>query len=130
MIDLVCKSGPITTYQCYQIFTKSKRLLQDHEKLQAVNEFASIPDPYTTPPVLVARKMILLALFVQYFRSQHSAALAGGLSSVMNNLVETASRLVTANEDLNACVEGVECIILEGTFQSNSGNLRSMTNRP
>lgn len=123
VIDMVCKSDPITTFECYRIFTKYI-FHSERDASQLVDDISTVPDPSTRSPVFLAKRMILLALFVQYFRSQHSTALAEHLSIHMNKLMDTASHLVTTNENLVACADGVECIILEGIFQSNSGNLR------
>lgn len=42
----------------------------------------------------------------------------------MRRLLDTATKLVTGNEELLGSLEGLECLILEGTFYINSGNLR------
>ncbi|KAF2800323.1 hypothetical protein K505DRAFT_320541 [Melanomma pulvis-pyrius CBS 109.77] len=122
-INVFCKSDYIATFYCHQIFTNSGDR-PEHEAFDFVNDFAKIPDPSTTPPVLVAKRMIIFALFLQYFRSQHTHGLTEHPSTVMDRLVETAARLVTTNERIVGCIEGLECIILEGVFQSNGGNLR------
>jgi hypothetical protein len=122
-INIICKSDYIATFYCHQIFTKSADR-PEHEAFDFVNEFARIPDPYTTPPVLVAKRMLIFALFLQYFRTQRSYGGAEHPIIVMDRLVETAVRLVTTNEKIVGCIEGLECIILEGVFQANGGNLR------
>lgn len=122
-INVFCKSDYIATFYCHQIFTNSGDR-PEHEAFDFVNEFAKIPDPSMTPPVLVAKRMIIFALFLQYFRSQHTHGLTEHPSTVMDRLVDTAVRLVTTNENIVGCIEGLECIILEGVFQSNGGNLR------
>ncbi|KAL9088317.1 MAG: hypothetical protein Q9165_006242 [Trypethelium subeluteriae] len=42
----------------------------------------------------------------------------------MSHVVETASRLVTSNDDLVGSLEGIECIMIESMYQNNAGNLR------
>jgi hypothetical protein len=121
-IDAFCKSDYITTFYCHQIFTHAGDR-PEHEAFEFVNNIAKIPEP-TTSPVLVAKRMIILALFLQYFRSQNSNVLPEHPTVVMERLVDTAVRLVIANEKIVCCIEGLECIILEGVFQFNDGNLR------
>lgn len=115
-IDIFCKSNYVATFYCHQIVTKSGDI-PEHEALNFVNDIATIPDPHTTPPVLIARRMIIFALFLQYFQTQHTYGLTESPLTIMDRLVETAVRLVTTNENIIGCVEGLECIILEGVFQ-------------
>jgi hypothetical protein len=68
--------------------------------------------------------MIILALFLQYFRAQNWSNLPEDPNTIMERLVETAVRLVTSNEKLICCIEGIECIVLEGLFRIKGGNLR------
>jgi hypothetical protein len=84
---------------------------------------AKIPDP-STHPVLVAKRMFIFASFLQGFPPGQVIGLGEQASTVMKRLVDTAIRLVTTNEEMVACMEGLECIILEGIFQVNAGNLR------
>jgi hypothetical protein len=121
-VNAFCKSDYIATFYCHQIFTDAGDRPED-EALELVNNIAKIPDP-STPPVLVAKRMMILALFLQYFRSQNWQGLPDDPSIVMNRLVDTAVRLVLTNDNIICCIEGLECIILEGVFQANSGNLR------
>jgi hypothetical protein len=68
--------------------------------------------------------MIIFALCLQFFCSQHTLGLSEPTSIMKDRLVDTAVRLVTSNEMIVACIEGLECIILEGAFHANTGNLR------
>ncbi|KAH8733094.1 hypothetical protein GQ44DRAFT_696913 [Phaeosphaeriaceae sp. PMI808] len=122
-IDIIWKSNYTATFYCHQIFTKSHDR-PEHEAYEFVNNLAKIPNPSTTPPVLVAKKMIIFALSLQYFQTQHTRGLTESPLTVMNRLVDVTMRLATTNEKIVTCIEGLECIILEGVFQSNGGNLR------
>jgi hypothetical protein len=122
-VDVFCKSDYTATFYCHQTFLKSDQR-PEHEAIDFVNEVARIPDPSTTPPVLVAKRMIIFALFLQYFTTQRTLGLTEHPSTIMNRLVDTAVRLVNTNEYLVSCIEGLECIILEGVFQSYGGNVR------
>jgi hypothetical protein len=42
----------------------------------------------------------------------------------MQRFLDTACRLLTSNDELIESLEGLECLILEGVFCINSGNLR------
>lgn len=95
----------------------------DHDVFEFVNDLAKIPQP-STHPVLIAKRMLTLALFLQYFQSQGWQDLPDHPHLVMDRLVDTAVRLVTSNENLICCMEGLECVILEGIFHTKGGNLR------
>jgi hypothetical protein len=42
----------------------------------------------------------------------------------MSRLVETASKLVTCDDDLVSSLEGIECIMIESMYHNDAGNLR------
>ena len=68
--------------------------------------------------------MIIFALCLQFFCTQHTLGLSEPTSIVRDRLVDTAVRLVTSNEMIVGCIEGLECIMLEGAFHAKTGNLR------
>ncbi|BCS27792.1 fungal specific transcription factor domain-containing protein [Aspergillus puulaauensis] len=43
---------------------------------------------------------------------------------MMKRLAETAIRLVTTHDELLGTVEGIECVMMEGSYQANCGNFR------
>ncbi|KAK3387645.1 hypothetical protein B0H63DRAFT_470589 [Podospora didyma] len=83
--------------------------------------------PPGSHPTLIARKLLLLGTFLQGIPRgsvKHLGALATTYRKIMSRLVETASRLVTSNDDLVNSLEGVECIMIEAMYHNNAGNLR------
>jgi hypothetical protein len=91
-IDVLCKSDYVATFYCHQMFTLCGDV-PENEAVAFINSIARIPDPTITPPVLVAKRMILFASFLQYFRSQHSHGLSEHPAVIMDRLVDTAVRL-------------------------------------
>ncbi|KAF3225394.1 hypothetical protein TWF106_002533 [Orbilia oligospora] len=84
------------------------------------------PSP-RTHPVLIARKLIMVAAYLQGFPPKTVQELTGLSIShhdIMHRAVETAVRLVTSNEDLVGSVEGIESVLIESMFQNSEGNLR------
>ncbi|KAI1825855.1 hypothetical protein F4861DRAFT_537662 [Xylaria intraflava] len=78
-------------------------------------------------PVLIARYMLILAKFIQYlppqcFETLEELSLPPRI--LMRRLAETANSLAIDNEELLCTIEGLECVIIEGTFQANIGNMR------
>ncbi|KAF5702727.1 C6 zinc finger domain-containing protein [Fusarium mundagurra] len=79
-------------------------------------------------PVLVARTLLYLAHGLQ---NLHQATfdlsrldLECTPTAAMHRFLATASRLVANNDELIESLEGLECLVLEGVFHVNSGNLR------
>jgi hypothetical protein len=121
-IDILCKTDYMATFYCFQCFWRLH--LPEQEAYDVVNDLAVIPDAFTTPPVLMARRMLIMALLLQNFCYTDSHSLSAPPAVLGGRLVENAVRLVTTNDQLVGCIEGLECIVLEGIFQSNCGNLR------
>ncbi|KAI2611971.1 hypothetical protein GGR54DRAFT_616662 [Hypoxylon sp. NC1633] len=85
-----------------------------------------IPGP-ETHPVLVAKHMFQIANFLQHLDPgchEKIKHLSEKPRVVMQRLADTAASLVTSNDELLGSVEGLECIMMEGIYQSNCGNLR------
>ncbi|KAF3138319.1 hypothetical protein TWF569_008815 [Orbilia oligospora] len=78
-------------------------------------------------PVLVARKLLLLATFLQSIPTSAVDGLnemSADYRVVMSSVFKAATRLVTTNEELITTLEGIECVMMESMFLNNAGNLR------
>ncbi|EGX45647.1 hypothetical protein AOL_s00169g253 [Orbilia oligospora ATCC 24927] len=78
-------------------------------------------------PVLVARKLLLLATFLQSIPTSAVDGLndmSADYRVVMLSVFKAATRLVTTNEELITTLEGIECVMMESMFLNNAGNLR------
>ncbi|KAF3492142.1 C6 zinc finger domain-containing protein [Arthroderma uncinatum] len=86
-----------------------------------------IPSP-TTHPVLLAKYLFELATCLQYLHPELHADEIKRLSEpprqLMRRLADTVIALVTSNDELLDSIEGLECIMLESSFEANSGHLR------
>ncbi|OOF96773.1 hypothetical protein ASPCADRAFT_129841 [Aspergillus carbonarius ITEM 5010] len=87
----------------------------------------NIPGP-ESHPVQLATYMFLIATVLQYTDLEKSKEQVEALSepprAMMKRLAETAIRLVTTHEELLDTVEGLTCVMMEGIYQANCGNLR------
>ncbi|KAK3297323.1 uncharacterized protein B0H64DRAFT_431288 [Chaetomium fimeti] len=93
----------------------------------SVQDILQMPPP-GSHPVFVARKLLLLGIFLQ-------GPVAGPLSedaatdtspscyNIASGVVEAAS-LVTGNDELANSIEGIECIMMESLYHDLAGNLR------
>ncbi|KAH8881956.1 hypothetical protein GQ53DRAFT_464881 [Thozetella sp. PMI_491] len=83
--------------------------------------------PPGTHPVLIARQMLMIAAAMQYNNLEGADRLKSVTEpprDIMRRLAETAIRLVASDDTMMGTVEGLDCIVLEGLFQANCGNLR------
>lgn len=81
----------------------------------------------TTHPVLIARYMLYVATFLQHIPgSPHQGIpeLSEPPHEIMDRLADSAIALVISNDDLVACIEGLECMMIQSWYQVNGGNLR------
>ncbi|OKL60369.1 hypothetical protein UA08_04152 [Talaromyces atroroseus] len=88
-------------------------------------EMLQLPPP-GSHPVLVARKLLVLGVFLQgIFPSSIQALGHQGASyrELMARVVDKAITRVTTNDELIGSVEGIECIIMEALYQNYTGNL-------
>ncbi|KAM0354387.1 hypothetical protein ACHAPU_001431 [Fusarium lateritium] len=83
--------------------------------------------PRGSHPVLVARRMLILAVFLQGVPLSSENALKRltvDYETIMARIVKVAHDRVTSNDDLVSSLEGIECIMLEGLYENYAGNLR------
>jgi hypothetical protein len=88
-----------------------------------------LPEPplVTSEPVLLARYMLQLAIFLQEMPSithPELAYLVEPAAALTKRCANTAINLVTRQDDLLNSIESLEGVILESVYQCNSGRLR------
>ncbi|KAK1753881.1 transcription factor sdnS [Echria macrotheca] len=95
-------------------------------KTEMADMIGIIPPPDSHPAVL-AKRLLQICICIQQvppgFDFQ-SLELKSGAQEVMTNMVSAISRLVTSDDDLVSCSEGLECLVLQGFWHANAGNLR------
>ncbi|VUC25143.1 unnamed protein product [Clonostachys rosea] len=95
-------------------------------ELPSPETLLELPTP-SSHPVLIARKLLLLATFLQGIPPAargHLENLTVSRQELMTRVVSKAHQLVTCNDELVASIEGIECLMLEGLYESYSGSLR------
>lgn len=75
-------------------------------------------------PVIWAKFMLTLAITLQIPHTEKFLGLSEPHNTIMHRLVKAATTCVTTKEEMQGTVEGLYCIILEGVFETNCGNLR------
>lgn len=121
-VHRLCETYKDSTVYIHQVLTKSYGELES-QGLQTVAELARIPGPQTHP-VLMARWMLLFALFLQQSFPLKLSDLSEPGQLICARLKDTATCLVTTNELLFGTVESLECILLEASYDKNRGHFR------
>ncbi|KAL1885901.1 hypothetical protein Plec18167_001398 [Paecilomyces lecythidis] len=85
------------------------------------------PPPVTSKPVLIAKYMIQLAVFLQEMQSTRYpelACLTEPAAALTERCANTAINLVMRQDELLGSIESLEGVILESVYQCNCGRLR------
>ncbi|RSM19442.1 hypothetical protein CDV31_001602 [Fusarium ambrosium] len=123
-VNLLFGSGRAAIYLqalCYSY----RELFEEGNSVSAA--MLSILPAVTAHPVVLARKLLQLALCIQQLDpSFNHASLRLGMSAgeAMHKYYSLASSKVTCHDDLLDSLEGLECLIYEGVYLVNCGNLR------
>ncbi|KAB8205452.1 hypothetical protein BDV34DRAFT_99614 [Aspergillus parasiticus] len=94
-----------------------------YETLAAPCSMARLPRP-NTHPIILAKHMLLFAITLQSPSGEKITGLSEPPSVLMRRLMTAATTWVTSQEDMHGTVESLICIMLEGVFEINCGNLR------
>ncbi|EAW17321.1 uncharacterized protein NFIA_072350 [Aspergillus fischeri NRRL 181] len=93
------------------------------ESLAVPHPIAQLPGP-NTHPVILAKQMLMFAITLQSPCGEKVRGLSEPQSVLMSRLKTAATTWITTKEEMHGTVESLICIILEGVFEVNSGNLR------
>ncbi|OIW22576.1 hypothetical protein CONLIGDRAFT_215274 [Coniochaeta ligniaria NRRL 30616] len=93
------------------------------ESLSRPYSTAELPGP-NSHPVILAKHMLMFAITLQSPAGKGIVGLSQPQSVLERRLVTAATRWVTTNGEMHGTVDCLICIILEGVFEVNSGNLR------
>ena len=73
-------------------------------------------------PVLLARKLLLLSVFLQHLPG-HSSGVIPKLREKATRIFDTVITLITTNDEMVHSIEGIECVALESMIHNSLGNL-------
>jgi len=74
--------------------------------------------------VIMAKCMLTLAITLQVPCRDNFLGLSEPQDTITRHLIIAARTWVTTNEEMHGTVESLLCIMLEGAFETNAGNLR------
>ncbi|KAI0972445.1 hypothetical protein F4678DRAFT_60749 [Xylaria arbuscula] len=122
-IQMIAKASNNTSSMFYQMQTVPYNALDDTRSIDSMFER---PGP-GAHPVLIARHMLHLATSLQHLHPEFHQDI-NGLSKapheMRHSLVELASDMVTARDELVNNIEGLDCIITQSWYHANNGNLQ------
>lgn len=123
-IDVICE----TTSACFlvisQLHTRPREEL-DHDEEKLKRNLAKIP-PVNAHPIILARHMLLLANLLQDMHANNrDIKMIEPPQTIIHRLLDTVTTLVMTKESLVTTIDGLQCVLLEGNFHANGGNLRS-----
>lgn len=98
--------------------------LQFREGLENEADLAKITGPHTHPVLLARHMLVFSSLLMDLPLEKHILGLAEHHQVIMERLADTAIRLVTTNEELLGTIESLECVLLEGLYHLNGGDVR------
>ncbi|KAF2799755.1 hypothetical protein K505DRAFT_230355 [Melanomma pulvis-pyrius CBS 109.77] len=93
------------------------------ETLAAPYPEAELPHR-NTHPVILAKCMLTFAITLQIPCRDRFLGLSEPQNTIMGRLMTAATTWVTRKEEMQGTVESLICILLEGIFETNCGNLR------
>ncbi|RDW59963.1 hypothetical protein BP6252_13050 [Coleophoma cylindrospora] len=123
--ERICKANRHPSVLHHDILTMPYTTI-DQSGLKTAENLLEIPKP-NFHPVLIARYMLQLAIFLQRLHPEIHEEIKGLSESprvMMERLANLAISLVTSNDELLGSIEALECIMLESMYQVNVGNLR------
>ncbi len=97
-----------------------------HSDKVSAKYLCDMPGP-DTHPVLLAKYMLTFAFHLQYAHRDHFEQLqelSQDRNTLMTRLMDTVTGLVTSNDKMLGTVEGLECVMLQGVYEANCGNMR------
>lgn len=83
--------------------------------------------PVSSHPTVLARRLLQVSICMQQLPPAFDTAnlvMKSTIAQTMANIVSTVIDLVTSNDEVIGTAEGLECLILQGVWQANAGNLR------
>lgn len=122
IVDAIVSSSPGAPYVA-TMFQSSADALDGKGETPA--NLAVIP-PVSSHPLILAKRVIQLLICIQLLPPSFSWEGLGLEISVLDMMhrMVTTSTLVTSNDELVGYSEGLECLLLQGYYQANAGNLR------
>ncbi|KAL4789353.1 hypothetical protein BDV19DRAFT_397147 [Aspergillus venezuelensis] len=125
-INVICKVAAHVPITFHSFVTISYPEIEK-DGINETTTLSDIPTP-EIHPVIIAKYLLRVCMVLQsldYSKSgKELTALSDAPQVLTKRLAEAAIRLVTSRDELLGTIEGIECVIMEGSYQANCGNFR------
>lgn len=121
-VDAILAASPGAPYVVAMCYSEAERREGRSESISSI----STPPPPTVHPLYLAKRALQILICVQQLPPSfewETLGLDSPMIETMNRL-SSSSTLVTSNDELIGYSEGIECLIFQGFYQANGGNLR------
>lgn len=121
-LDAIITASPGASYVVSLCYSDAERR---QGRIEPTSSIAVTPS-VSAHPLRLAKKALQILICLQQLPPTFdwdSLNVGGPMTETMARLLNSAI-LVTSNDDLVGYAEGIECLILQGCYHANSGNLR------
>ncbi|KAK0732908.1 hypothetical protein B0T26DRAFT_622077, partial [Lasiosphaeria miniovina] len=122
-ITLVAEASA-APYFLTSLFNPFRNLLEG--RFEHINNMNNLP-ALTNHPTVLAKRLLQIAISIQQMPTNFDVRrlqTKRSLPDLTSDIISTVSQLVTSNDELVGTAEGLQCIILQGVWHANAGNLR------
>ena len=122
-VDILVQATPGGNFITSQFYS-FRRVIEG--TAEPAYNISAIPLESSHPSVL-AKRLLQISICMQQVHPTFdlkTLELKASLQRTTHNIVTAVTDLVTSNDDLVATAEGLQCLVLQGLWHSNAGNLR------
>ncbi|KAJ4395802.1 hypothetical protein N0V93_000016 [Gnomoniopsis smithogilvyi] len=121
-VDAILTASPGAPYVVAMCYSDAERRIGRPESPSSVSNTPTL----TAHPLILAKRALQVLICIQQLPPEFdwdALEIGAAINDTMNRLTTTVT-LVTSNDELIGYAEGIECLILQGFYQANGGNLR------
>lgn len=121
-VEAILAASPAAPYVVAMCYSEAERREERSESISSI----SVPPSSNVHPLHLAKRALQILICIQQLPPSFDWEMLGidtSMIETMNRLSNT-STLVTSNDELIGYSEGIECLIYQGYYQANGGNLR------
>lgn len=121
-VDAILAASLAAPYVVAMCYSEAERRQERCESISSI----SVSPSSTVHPLHLAKRALQILICIQQLPPSFDWEILGidtSMIETMNRLLNTTT-LVTSNDELIGYSEGIECLIYQGFYQANGGNLR------
>ncbi|KAF3760886.1 hypothetical protein M406DRAFT_267438 [Cryphonectria parasitica EP155] len=122
VVDAIISASPGALYAVSMCYSDAERCAGRAETTASL----AVSPPMTAHALILAKRALQILICVQQLPPAYDWDALGPsapITDTMSRLLNGAT-LVTSNDELMGYAEGIECLLLQASYQANCGNLR------